>query len=66
MTPTPKTRRPAWLQKLPPMTSSLIPFVLGLLLLSAGSFWAWPPAGLIAPGLVLLYVALAGDTERMT
>lgn len=67
MTPSPLTpKRPTWLKQLPPLTSSIVPFVIGLALLSAGAFWAWPPAGLIAPGLVLLYVALAGDTERTT
>lgn len=46
---------------LPPVHSNVVPFVLGLVLLSAGAFLAYPPAGLIAPGLVLLYMTLAGD-----
>lgn len=39
----------------------LAAFAVGLALLSAGCFWAWPPAGLIAPGAVLIAVALFGD-----
>lgn len=47
--------------RLPPLSSPAVPFMAGLALLSLGAFWAWPPAGLIAPGLVLLFVALAGN-----
>lgn len=34
--------------------------VLGLAMLGAGCWMVWPPAGLIAPGLVLSYVAVFG------
>lgn len=54
-------RAGSWRSKLPPLASPVVPFAAGLLLLSLGAFWAWPPAGLIAPGLVLLFVALAGS-----
>ena len=47
--------------RLPPLTSNVVPFVLGLVLLSAGAYFAYPPAGLMVPGLVLLYTALAGE-----
>jgi hypothetical protein len=55
----------SWFSKLKPpaLGSPLVPFVAGLLLLSAGAYLAYPPAGLIAPGLVLLYVALAGEAR---
>jgi len=46
------------------ISSNVAPFFAGLLLLSVGAFLAYPPAGLIAPGLVLLYVSLAGESER--
>lgn len=29
----------------------------GLLLLTAGAAWAWPPAGLLVPGAVLFFGA---------
>jgi hypothetical protein len=50
---------------LPPVTNSnVLPFFAGLILLSLGAYLAYPPAGLIAPGLVLLYVALAGEAKE--
>lgn len=40
--------------------------MIGLLLLSAGAFWAWKPAGLIVPGaLILVFVASAARRERV-
>lgn len=34
--------------------------LLGLVLLGAGLALVWPPAALIAPGVVLIYVAIFG------
>lgn len=36
----------------------------GLGLTSAGSYWVYPPAGLLVPGLVLLWLALAPPPRR--
>lgn len=33
-------------------------FTFGLLLLTAGFFWAWPPLGLIVPGTVICGVMI--------
>ena len=38
-----------------------IMFVIGLALLCAGLYFAWPPAALIAPGLILIARGLLGD-----
>lgn len=38
----------------------LLMFVIGLMLFAAGLSWAWPPAGLIGAGGVLMAVSLFG------
>ena len=35
-------------------------FMAGLALFGAGLAWAWPPLGLIGPGVVLMAVAIIG------
>lgn len=54
----------SWRAKLPPASSPVVPFVIGLVLLSLGAALAYPPAGLMVPGAVLLFVALAGSREH--
>lgn len=57
-------KRAAWLlSKLPPARSPVVPFVVGLVLLSVGAALAYLPAGLMVAGLVLLFVALGGSRE---
>ena len=36
----------------------LLTFFLGLALFGAGLWMAWPPAGLIGPGLVLMAISI--------
>jgi len=36
----------------------------GLTLCSVGSYWVYPPAGLIVPGTVFLWLALAPAQRR--
>lgn len=36
----------------------------GLALCSAGSYWVYPPAGLLVPGAVLLWLALSPVSRR--
>ena len=38
----------------------LLVFVFGLILFGAGLWMAWPPAGLIGPGLVLMAISVFG------
>lgn len=52
------------LPKLPPASSPVVPFVLGLVLVSLGAALAYLPAGLMVPGAVLLFVALAGGKQE--
>lgn len=42
----------------------LAAFALGWALLSFGAGWAYPPAGLMVAGAVLIGVALFGDKAR--
>lgn len=45
----------------------LIVFVLGMALFGAGLYMAWPPLGLIGPGVVLIAVGVFGaldDAQR--
>lgn len=42
----------------------LIVFTLGLALFGAGLGLAWLPLGLIGPGLVLMYISLAGGARE--
>lgn len=39
-------------------------FLLGLFLSSAGLYQAWPPLGLIWPGVVLMGIALFGGGHK--
>lgn len=50
----------AWAQARP----QGLAFVFGLLLFGAGLFWAWPPLGLIGPGLVLMAIILLGGGDK--
>lgn len=38
--------------------------VVGLGLLAAGCAWAWPPLGLIVPGVVMMVLGLVGAARR--
>lgn len=42
---------------------NLIAFLIGLGLFAAGLWLAWPPAGLIGPGIVLMAISVLGDTH---
>lgn len=38
-------------------------FVAGLLMFGLGCGWAWPPAGLIGPGVILMALAVRGGAH---
>ena len=41
--------------------ADLLVFALGLVLFGVGLGLAWLPLGLVGPGVVLMYISLAGD-----
>lgn len=47
--------------KLPAINPNLAVFAVGLVLFGAGAYAAYPPAGLIGPGIILMAIALFGD-----
>jgi len=40
---------------------SLVVFALGLVLFGVGLGLAWLPLGLVGPGVVLMYISVAGE-----
>lgn len=45
------------------ITSNFVVFTLGLLLFAGGAYLVYPPAGLIAPGAILMAISLFGGQK---
>lgn len=43
---------------------NLVGFIVGLLLFTSGAYLVFPPAGLIAGGLILMGISLFGGNEK--